>query len=71
MIKIPDLPSGWRLITQEEKDSIRGLSSYLTVYPKILHNVRAYDEKYGWKEAGAYKYLWDDIYYAIPAARVN
>lgn len=58
-------PVGYRLVTDEERDLIRNLSSYLEVYPKFLMNIARYDtEKEEWFPPCQYKYLTDGSIYA-------
>ena len=58
-------PIGWRLLTQAERDSVRGLSSYLYVYPQIMLRIRRYVDGV-WAEECQYKYFSDDSIYAVP-----
>lgn len=63
--KIPAPPKGFRLVTEKERDSIRGLSGYEYAYPQFLSWVTRYDKvNKEWNPPGPYRYLWEDQIYA-------
>ena len=68
MNNTPELPKGYRLVTDEEKNSVAHLSSYLAVYPRILNECLMWKQEYGWKQ-GPYRFFWGDAIYCVPIER--
>ncbi len=62
---MPKLPKDHRFVTDEEIESVRNLSSYLAVYPRILNECLMWKQEYGWKK-GPYRFFWDDEIYCVP-----
>jgi len=58
-------PSGYRLITAEERELVRHISGYVREAPPMLATALRWTGT-SWLP-GPYRYLWDDQQYAVPS----